>query len=71
MCRPERPQLFSAGMTKFIQVPSDQARSLQASLGSHCLTSDQPGPCSTGVDVITLGKHADVPAIQALLDCWA
>ena len=71
MSRTEKPQLFSAGMMTFIQVPSDQARSLHAYLCSHCVTCDQPGPSSTGVDVITLGKHADVPGIQALLDRWA
>ncbi len=70
MSRPEKPQLFSSGMTKFIQVPSDQARSLHAYLCSHCVACDQPGPSSTGVDVITLGKYADVPGIQALLDRW-
>ena len=71
MSRPKKPQLFSAGITKFIQVSSDRARSLHAYLRSHCVTCDQPGPSSTGVDVITLGKHADVPSIQALLDRWA
>jgi len=69
--RPEKPQLFSAGMTTFIQVPSDRARSLHTYLCSHYVTCDQPAPSSTGEDVITLGKHADVPVIQALLDRWA
>ncbi len=71
MSRPKKPELISAGMTKFIQVSSDQARSLHTYLCSHCVACDQPGPCSTGVDVITLSKYADVPAIQALLDRWA
>jgi hypothetical protein len=71
MSRPGKPQLFTAGRTNFIQVPSDRARSLHAYLCAHCVVCEQPGPSSTGLDVIALSKSTDVKDIQTLLDQWA
>jgi hypothetical protein len=71
MSRADRPQLFTAGPTKFIQVPSDRARALHAYLCTHCVACEQPGPSSTGLDVIALGKRTDVKGVQTLLDRWA
>ena len=47
MSRRETPQLFSAGMTTFIQVPSDRARSLHTYLcsseaNSNCAGQETP-----------------------------
>ncbi len=69
--RPGRPHLFSAGTRKFIEVPSDRARSLHAYLCTHCIVCEQPGPSSTGLDVIALGKSTDVKNVRALLAKWA
>jgi len=71
MSRSEKPKLFTAGLTKFIQVPSDRARSLHDYLCTHCVPCDQPGPFSIGMDSITLGKSTNVKNVQALLNKWA
>jgi hypothetical protein len=68
---PARPQLLTEGARKFIRVASDRARSLHAFLRQRCVVCDPPDPCSTGVDVIELGRGMSVKAVQALLDVWA
>ena len=66
-----KPQVSSVGRRSFVTVASARSADLHAYLRDHHVRCDPPDPCSTGTDVIEVGKSMDAERVQALLDSWA